>query len=240
MEPELKLFNATDDNSALGLAYVFRPVPDPIRVSLEAGNPRTVDLRVIVSNPTVEPMQLQSVVIRFPIGQDIDAHLSGDPKLPEPVLMTPGSWSVSVSEEGNSIEISPSGSASSIAFEGNPLVFTVPGIRINTKPGEVVLAITEKSVIDKMIIGEARLEKLEADFPVSSFTATPDTITDLKQTVKLNWTCTAEGEKRSYSLRSAQWRPRDCLNKNECFTYNDGAAGVTTLPCPAKRFSIWM
>jgi hypothetical protein len=44
----------------------------------------------------------------------------------------------------------------------------------------------------------------------------------------LNWVCTPEGQKRSYSVHSEDWRPRDCVVKNECYTCSDGVPGVGT------------
>ena len=231
MEPVIKLLNETAANGNLKLSYVLRTEPDPIRASPAVDNLRTVDLRVIVSNSSESTsLELECIVIQFPIGQDTAAKLSGDPKLPSPVLVTPGNWRVSKTAEENGVLIEPSGSETVLSFEGNPLIFTVPGIRINTKPGGVLLSIWEKPVEGPLRDGELPLEKLEADFPVSSFTATPNTITDLKQTVRLNWTSTMEGQNRSYSLHSEEWRPRDCLGKNECYSYKDGETGVTSLP----------
>jgi len=224
----MKLFKASADDSSLKLAYTFRPVPDPIRASPDVGDPRTVEMRVIVSNPRTRSVELKSVVIRFPLGQDIAAHLSGLPRLPAPILVTPGNWTVDLTAEHNGVLIRPTGAASSIVFSGNPLIFAIPGIQINTKPGAVALDITEKLMEGDLNPGIAELEKLEADFPVSSFTATPNVITDLKQAAMLNWVCTPEGQKRSYSVHSDDWRPRDCVVKNECYTCSDGVTGVRT------------
>jgi len=197
----------TADDSPLRLGYIFDSNPDPIRAS-PGGNPRTIDLRVVISNPRPEDghVVLRSIAISFPIGQDIDAHLSGDPALPPPALISPGHWTIALNSDRNSVLVRPAAPAVDLTFEGNPLFFAINGIKVNTKPGTVVLEITERSGDGSRVTGEVQLEKRPSNFPVAAFAAEPNVITDVKGTTDLKWRVTEDGRNRSFSVHSRSWR----------------------------------
>ncbi len=231
---DLPLLGMTAGDSGLRLAYIFDSNPDPIRAS-PGGNPRTVDLHVVVSNPQPDAgsVVVKSIAISFPLGHDIDADLSGDPVLPPPVLISPGSWTVTLNGDRNGVAIRPTPPAEQLTFEGNPLVFAINGIKINTRPGTVTLDITERSADGSRQSAQVQLKKLVADFPVSAFFAEPSVIADLKGPTTLKWLVTEDGRNRSYSVYSkAPWR-RGGL------TAADGAAGVDT-PAISQRTTFFL
>jgi len=156
-----------------------------------------------MSNPGVEPVEVESIVITFPLSQDIAADLSGDKDLPQPLLETPGAWRVD--SEGPSVNIQPEDPDTNLVFSGNPLIFLLQGIKVNTKPGTVKITISQRVITEeggsRLVTGAALLEKQPTDFPVQSFSAHPAAVDDLDKTVLLKWTCRPEGEKRSYRLR---------------------------------------
>ena len=194
-----QLLHVTAADSPLPLACGFWPQPNPILAST------TIDLQVIVSNPSEDKtVEIENMVIQFPIGQDTAAKLSSDSKLPAPVLVTPGAWEVK-RDEDNTVLIQPAGSAEKIVFGGEPLIFRLPGIRVNTKAGKVEINIYETVIASgggtSMVDGKASLEKQPSDFTVESFSAQPAIVNDLGEEVLLKWNCTSEDANRSFRLR---------------------------------------
>lgn len=208
----------------LKLKYVFTPSPNPIRASLGGLNPNTIDLQVMISNPTLNPVELTSITIEIPVGEDSARSLSSSPSLPNPVPSTSGDWSITSS--GDKIILDISGGAPGTILDN--IIFTLEKIEINDTAGVVPITITElgppKAVNDQ----EYALVKQVADFPITDFYATPQTLYDLDQTVTLYWTCSEQGSNYSYSVHSDSWTPKDCQNAGDCYTCQDGANGVQT------------
>lgn len=233
MKPSL---HVTADDSDLTLAYSFWPEPNPIRCSTSAPNPvtMTTDILVSVSNPSVDTVSVDSIVISFPLGQDTAAKLSGSTSLPQPILMTPGDWDVRY--EAADVKIKPKTATPQrpLVFSGNPLVFRLPGIAVNTKPGKVNITIEQNlkvGAVNKKLTGEAWLEKQPSNFPVKSFLAEPAAVDDLDKPTCLKWVCTEEGKNRYYQLRG----PSCTTQKYIC---SDGANGVQVTPGKSTIYSL--
>ena len=73
-----------------------------------------------------------------------------------------------------------------------------------------------------------------------TFWAQPALVTDLDQAVTLCWSVSDLGKDCVYGLRSdGGWQPRDCVGADDCFTWQEGAAGVGTPPL-AERTTFFL
>lgn len=214
--------------SPLTLKYVFTPDPNPIRASVGGANPNTIDLQVMISNPTLNPVQMQSITIEIPVGEDSARSLSTSPNLPAPVPATSGDWTISTS--GDTITLQ-TGDSSPGTITDN-IIFTLEGVQVNDTAGVVPVTITEMSPSAPKVRDDSTYSvvKQEADFPITNFYATPATLYDLDQTVTLYWKCSSEGQDYVYSVHSDSWQPKDCVNTGNCYTCQDGTSGVQTPP----------
>jgi WD40 repeat protein len=231
------LLHLTADDSDLTLAYSFWPAPNPIRCSTPAPNPvtMTIDLVISVSNTDpVKSVSVDSIVIGFPLGQDTAAKLSGNGMVPEPILMTPGDWDVRNDGADVKIKPKPTTPQTPLVFSGNPLVFRLPGIVVNTKPGKVSITIEQNlkvGNVNKKLTGEAWLEKQPNTFAVISFSAEPAAVDDLDKPTRLKWICAEAGNNRSYRLHGPS-----CTN--QLYTCSDGASGVEVTPGKSTIYSL--
>ena len=90
------LFGLSADDSALNLMYLFQSDPERIRVTPPGGDPRTVNLRIMISNPRVDPVVLEKIAIAFPLEQRyIEPFWSAPTRLLLSVSRLP-LWSTSV------------------------------------------------------------------------------------------------------------------------------------------------
>lgn len=213
-------------NGNLQLRYAFTPRPNPIRASAHGANPNLADVGVIISNPRSVPVTIRKITIRIPTGENIGLDLSSIANLPAPTYDSSGAWTITAS--GDTITIEPvDGDSGTIT---DTILFLLEKIAINETPGVVPITVTEfypaaPKAIDNI---SHSLVKLESDFPVIDFYASPTTLHDFGQTTTLFWKCSDEGTKYSYGLSSNDWQPRDCLDGGICFSCADGVAGVTT------------
>src|SRR3954464_5279919 len=122
--------------ASLQLDYAFLPRPNPIRASPKGGDPNTIDLDVLVSNPQLSPVRAQRVVIHIPCGDDSDRTLSADRNLPEPRYEPGSGWAVTSS--GSDVTLVPPNGRVAGSF-----LLTLPSIAVNTTPGGVPVTITE-------------------------------------------------------------------------------------------------
>ena len=212
--------------AALTLKYVFTPSPNPIRASTGGANPNTIDLEIMISNPTLDPVTMQSITIEIPVGENSARSLSPKSSLPGPVPATSGIWSITSSGSTITIETSD-GSPGTIS---DNLIFNLKDITVNDTAGVVPITITEINPPAPKVSDDETysLVKRVADFPITNFYADPAILYDLDQPVTLYWKCSDQGGDYSYSLHSDSWQPRDCLNAGNCFTCQDGTNGVTS------------
>jgi DNA-binding beta-propeller fold protein YncE len=207
------------------LAYAFLPTPNPIRATAAGANPNTVDLQVIVSNPTLSAVTLAKVIINVPTGEETSRSISTARSLPPPTYDTTIPWTITTS--GSDVTLAPKGRQSGQIL--GPIIFILPGIQVNHTVGTVPLTVTEfPPSAPKVADASYSLLKQPSDFPVTSFTATPPTLGDLDVPVILKWTCTEAGRLDAYSVYSDDWQPRDCINEGDCYTWQDGQSGVET------------
>ena len=205
----------------LRLKYDFTSRPNPIRASVGGANANQIDLHVIVTNPSLDPLKIvTAITILIPVGSEAGGTLSAGPNLPSPQYDTNSGWTVGVA--GGTLTLTPPADGITNSF-----LFKLPGIEINNTFGVVPLTITEldpRKITDDTTY---KLVKLEADFPVTDFSATPATLDDLDRTVMLHWECSDQGRKFVYSVHSDSWHPNDCLNNvNQCLTCANGKPGV--------------
>jgi YVTN family beta-propeller protein len=200
--------------------------------STGGSNPNVIALQVMISNPTIYPIQLTAISITIPSGQEGALTLSDNPNLPAPEYDTNSGWSGSTSGDTVVFTLPSSGIADSF-------IFTLPGIQVNETPGTVPLAIVEDGpprVVDKTTYS---LVKQPSDFPITNFYAQPATVNNLDETVTLFWDCTALGANYAYSVHSDSWQPDDCLNGGNCYSCTDGTNGIQSDPLTqTTRFAL--
>lgn len=213
----------------LKLDYAFNANPYPIRVS-GGGDTNTIDLLVTISQPG-PAVVVQSITIEIPMGENADNRLSVA-SLPSPVYDTSGLWTIDAS--GSIVTIQPrSGSSAEVV---TTIEFTLPGIVVNDVIGIVPITITEFAPAKLIDPYTYRLEKLAADFPIRKFYASPIVLDDLDQIATIYWECSAEGKNYSYRLHTVDvaadqgygWMPKECLISGDCYSCDDGKAGVST------------
>jgi hypothetical protein len=202
--------------ATIRLAYAFLPNSNPIRATVQGGNPNRVDLQVIVSNPTLSTISMARMTIEIPTGEESSRAISTAPSLPTPTYDTSIPWTISSSAGTDTI----APRAGAIGQVLSPIIFTLPGIQVNETPGTVPLTITEfpPSPAPKVVDTSQSLLEQRADFPVISFTATPPILNDLELPVTLTWACTDQGKQDAYSVYSDTWQPVDCINDGNCYT----------------------
>ncbi|HKY03617.1 MAG TPA: YncE family protein [Blastocatellia bacterium] len=239
----------------LQLTYAFDS--EPIRASVGGAKPNTVTLRVIISNPNAalgEKVTLEGILIQIPVGAELGGDLSAAPDLPQPVPTSIGAWTLS--STGSTVEILPTSGEGTTADITDTLIFTLPNITINEEVGSVQVGVNEtdqngnqtppNDADGNPVFSPVQppLVKRKPDFPVTGFTATPDVLTDLDQSVTLNWTCSDQGQNYVYRVYSVDpgshvqpgpnsWvSPEGALEPNgECYTCADGSPeGVQTPP----------
>jgi YVTN family beta-propeller protein len=188
----------------LRLAYAFLPNPNPIRASAAGANPNSVDLQVIVSNPTLAAVSMRQITIEIPTGDDTSRAISMAVNLPNPTLNASDSgWTITSS--GSDVILTPDGTPTA-TVTSPPITFILRNIQVNETIGTVPLTITEvppppaPKAIDASTY---HLVKHPADFPVTSFYADPATLTNLDQSVTLYWTCSDQGKLDGFGLRIA-------------------------------------
>lgn len=213
-------------DSQLQLKYVFTPDPYLIRASVSDANPNTIDLQIMVSNPDLAPAFIESISIKIPVGQEGAPTLSDSPDLPSPTFDTGSGWLVDSS--ASTLSLTPPTSGVKDSF-----LLTLTGIQVNLTPGVVPITIKETvSSAPKPDKDDKSywLVKQPADFPITSFTATPSTLYDFDETVTLNWKCSDQGEELSYSLSANGKDLKNCVDGKDCYTCADGIAGVKSPP----------
>ena len=165
------------------------------------------------------------------MGENADNRLSVA-SLPSPVYDTSGLWAIDAS--GSIVTIQPrSGSSAEVV---TTIEFTLPGIVVNDVIGIVPITITEFTPAKLIDPYTYRLEKLASDFPIRKFYASPIVLDDLDQTATIHWECSAEGKTYSYRLHTVDvqadqgygWMPKECLIGGDCYSCDDGQAGVRT------------
>lgn len=213
----------------LKLEYSFNANPYPIRVS-GVGDTNTIDLLVTISQPG-PAVAVQSITIEIPVGENADNRLAVAP-LPSPNYDTSGLWNITTS--GSVVTIQPrSGSSAEVV---TTIEFNLPGIVVNDVIGIVPITITEFAPAKLIDPFTYRLEKLASDFPIRKFYASPTVLDDLDQTATIYWECSAEGTNYSYRLHTVDveadqgygWMPKECLISGDCYSCDDGKAGVRT------------
>jgi DNA-binding beta-propeller fold protein YncE len=208
--------------SPLQLSYILSSEPNPIRVSAGEDNPQVIDLQIYISNPLLDSVEIEEIKIEIPMGANNARTLSAAPSLPK---ADPGDclpWSINV--DGGKITIA--------AKDGKPrefgrevVIFKLKQIRVNSTPGTVPITITEYYGSDKET-DTAQLIKLESDFPVTSFSADPEVLTNYGN-VKFFWRCSDQGPKYKYSVYPQGTTPVDCRDgRGECKAWDAGIAGV--------------
>ncbi len=211
------------------LAYAFIPAPYPIRASVGKANPNVIDLQVMIGNPG-PPVAVESISIRIPMGSADANDLSMNPALPDPTHEPYSDWVIESSNDVVTIKPNVGGSGEL----SSTIIFVLKDISVNESPGFVPITITEIAPT-KFIDSSHRLEKLEADFPVTNFFADPSVLHDVARTT-LHWGCSDQGDQYVYSLRSVHdcgdagyiWRANDCLGSGDCLSCQDGADGIET------------
>jgi hypothetical protein len=122
-------------DDGLRLDYTIAPVSGPIRVGA------SLDLRIGITNPAGEAAVLTKVAIVIPNGKEIPTDLSADRNLPSPTVESSGDWEVRIT--GNEAVLVPKSGNQARVNKGQPIVFVLKGIRVNSQPGSVKIAITE-------------------------------------------------------------------------------------------------
>lgn len=219
-------------NGPLKLRYAFISSPNPIRASATGAEANVITLQVMISNPHTSPVPISAIAITIPTGEDTPRALSSqDLPTPNPAADRTGNWSFGTS--GSVLTIQPATDTPGEITD--TLIVTLPGINVNHMPGVVAIAILETYPDEPRHTDSTTyaLIKQEADFPVTDFRADPSVFHDFDTPTTLTWSVSDQGKQYSYGLRSNDWQPRDCLNRGECFTWQDGAAGVQSPPVTA-------
>jgi DNA-binding beta-propeller fold protein YncE len=216
------MINDENLDSSLRLSYILSPNPNPVRASVSGSNPQIVDLEIIISNPLIESVEIDEIIIEIPMGADNARSLSAAPKLPQPDTKTSGPWTIKVDAE--KISITPTVGDSG-HFKGEVVIFKLKGIQVNNTPGAVPITVTEYADSDS-VTDSYQLSKLEPDFPVAKFYAEPDTLSTYDK-VKFIWKCSDQGKNYKYSVYPKRTKPQDCRDlTGECKSCADGDKGV--------------
>lgn len=217
-------------NSSLKLRYAFIPNPNPITASVESATPKTVNLKIIITNPTMDPIAFQQIAIQIPIGENVAKDLSNVRDLPAPTYAL--SDNCSIRSEGDRVIIEPKNKEMKIA--GGSIYFELKNIQINEKAGVVAITITESNPPTPKVTDSTTysLIKQVADFPVISFYADPALLTDISN-VMLHWQTDSIGESYLYNAYCASsymhWSPMgNCIIGGACYGANDGLDGIAT------------
>src|ERR1051326_7875538 len=88
----------------LKLAYIIQPDPNPIRASAPTGNPRQINLQVVIGKRYDASVSATDILITFPVGKD-DSTSVLSMSLGSLVLHTPGPWKVGLTDDGTGVEI---------------------------------------------------------------------------------------------------------------------------------------
>ena len=136
-------------DDGLRLDYTVAPVSGSIRAGAQ------LDLRIAISNPVAEAAVLTKVAIAIPVGKDTPTDLSADRNLPTPAVESSGDWEVRVKD--NEVQLVPKSGSQATVNKGRPIVFVLKGIRVNSQPGSVKLAITEHPYPDGAARSGARI-----------------------------------------------------------------------------------
>jgi YVTN family beta-propeller protein len=214
----------------LQLEYAALSNPNPVRCSV-AGASSQIDLELVISNPGVSPVTLAKIEVNIPVGGTGGGDLSSASNLPGPQPTQIAGWTASTS--GSVLTLAPTTGTS--ASVNGALVITLPAITVDETPGEVTIDAAEAPAGGGPVAGQpaTAIEKWSADLVVTDFKATPTVLTEIDKTVVLTWTVTdAEHAKPTYTyaLRTDSWTPKDCLGAGDCYTWQDGAAGITSPP----------
>ncbi len=216
--------------SPLKLAYAFVSSPYPIRCSPDGGNESVVNLQVLISNRQTRPVKMRKMMITIRTGENTAAAISSAPSLPEPVYdRSPAfPWTITVDVDKITIEAKDEEEPGEVT---DTIIFTLPGIVINRMPGTVPIVVSELDGDGQRIDDRVTydLVKVPNDFPVLDFYAEPAVLTDLDKPVTLYWKCTPRGQDLSYAIISSTgWMPKNCVGRNDCFSFRDGHSGVRT------------
>src|SRR5262245_51316539 len=126
---------AVEAVAVLKLAYAFVSTPNPIRASEQGVSPNTIDLQIIVSNPSTFVISERRIEIEIPVGEEISRDLSNTPNLPAPRYDTTIPWIITTN--GSTVTIAPrSGDAGQVTA---PIILSLPSIVVNQTAGSVPL-----------------------------------------------------------------------------------------------------
>lgn len=210
----------------LQLRYNFTPKPNPITASVAGPDPSFIDLQVMISTPTNNPIQLTAISITIPCGEGGANTLSDYPNLPAPNYDSNTGWSLSDFAGGDTVAFNLPASGFAGLF-----IFILPAIQVNQTPSlDVPITIVEDGPPKVSDSTTYSLVIQPSDFPITNFYPHPAILNDLDQTVTLKWYCSAQKSEYSYSVHSDSWQPDDCLNGGNCYTCTDGAKGIQTDP----------
>jgi hypothetical protein len=191
-------------SSSLKMAYNFASDPDPILASEQGATANLASLRIMISNRTTNAVSLDKIEIKIPVGEDTARALSTDATLPQPINNT--SELCSLSSSGSVVTITAA-QGDALIMEGQPLVFELNDINVNTVAGTVPITITEY-----LTEGEKQTDatsyslfKEVYDYPVTSFYADPQYCYQSGGTVTLYWTCSEYGQDCFFKVHSDSW-----------------------------------
>jgi YVTN family beta-propeller protein len=229
----------------LRLSYAFVPMPNPVFASASEANTNRIDLLVIVSNPLLSAVVVKQIVIDIPTGEETGRSISMQGDLPPPSYDTSIPWTIGAA--GAEVTIQPS-TGSSGALTG-PILFTLPQIPVNETPGTVPITVTEFGSTKIVDPNTYSIVKQPSNFPVTRFWADPPSLDQIEQPVTLYWTCSEDGKKEAYGLEivstgatslasASEGTPgapavspfKNCVDVGDCYTWQDGQAGVSTGP----------
>ena len=224
-------------------ALLYEFSPDKVSASLGGDNKidSLIDLHVKI-NPRGPTAMVAGITINIPMGAGDPSRLSAGNLLdPVPGPTPLEGWEIKVDENNKSIvHIAPSPKTNpprTKALTGT-IEFTFQDILVNKAVG--IVPITVDEFAPTHVTATFQIEKEDADRPVKKFYVTdengqelnPPVLYDLDERVKLKWDCTDEGKSNySYAVRTSAgetWQPKDCLNRRDCYSCQDGTAGVLT------------
>lgn len=223
------------------LLYEFSPAKVSVSLGGDNAIDSLIDLHVKI-NSHGEAAPVAGITITIPVGADGETggnRLSAATTLPAPVYdqSAMAGWTIDVDQtNGSIVHITPADKQPK-RLTGT-IEFTFQDILVNQVVGIVPITVDEFALTH--VTAAFQIDKEDADRPVKKFYVTdssgqelnPPVLYDLDERVKLKWDCTQEGKSNySYAVRSSAgetWQPKDCLNRRDCYSCQDGTTGVLT------------
>ena len=171
----------------LSLLYQFPSNPWPLRASSSAGDRVIVSLDVSVANPSLDEIDLATVEIDIPVGDDTAATVLTQDALPAATGVQ-GGENVAVSVTVGTIMLSPTKGEAFTIPGGGAVKFTLAEIQVNLTQGPVPVTVTEtpagaepQPIIDSTTYTLSKSRHPTP--PIATFIASPAVLTDLYKTV---------------------------------------------------------